>query len=110
MTEADQLRRRQSEILGLADGLANPASAVGGAAVLVRTITRTTYPTVAGRVYAVVPSRVVVTEAEGQTPTFTDAANGDCFYALNLGSAIPPSGTRLVATLTPGGLYAFRYD
>ena len=39
----------------------------------------------------------------------TIATDGNTFFALNLGTAIPPQGTPIVATFV-GNRWVFRYD
>lgn len=93
MDDLDRLRRRQDE----ADDAA--ARHVGlddsGAPCLVgKTATVTTYPTTAGRFFAVTPHDVTGTESEGSTGTVTATAGR--FYALHIGTTIPPVGTTVV--------------
>ena len=59
------------------------------------TTTVTTYPTSAAEFYACNPELLTGSETEGATPTFT-ADTATVVYALNLGTAIPPNGTKLV--------------
>ncbi len=80
----------------------------GNAAMCVVTATVTTYPTSAGSFYACHPELLTGPETEGATPTFTpDTAT--TIFALNVGSAIPPSGTKLVIH-SVGGRWSFRFD
>jgi hypothetical protein len=80
----------------------------GSAAMCVITTTVTTYPTVAAAFYACNPTLLTGAETEGAVPTFTDDAN-TVVYALNVGTAIPPNGTRVVIHAA-GGRWEFRYD
>jgi hypothetical protein len=78
------------------------------AALCVITTTVTTYPTSAAEFYACFPELLTGSETEGAVPTFTpDTAT--TLYALNVGTAIPPSGTKLVIHGV-GGRWVFRYD
>ena len=72
------------------------------------TTTLTTYPTTAGVYYACNPELLSGAETEGATPTFT-ADTGTVVYVLNLGTQIPPNGTKLIIHST-GGRWVFRYD
>jgi hypothetical protein len=78
------------------------------AAMVVITTTVTTYPTSAAEFYACNPELLTGSEAEGATPTFTSDTS-TVLYALNLGTAIPPNGTKLVLH-SVGGRWCFRYD
>jgi hypothetical protein len=86
---------------------ANPPDA--GRALLCRTTSVTTYPTTAGVFYAVLEVEASGTEREGATPSFTPDGSTNAFYALNLGTGIPDSGTYLICRLV-GGKWAFRFD
>lgn len=66
------------------------------------------YPTEANRYYAVVPIVLGGTEAEGESATITTLPNR-VFYALNLGDAVPPVGTRLIVSRA-GGRWVFNYS
>ena len=80
----------------------------GSAAMCVITTTVTTYPVAAGNFYACNPEILTGSEAEGAAPTFT-ADTTTIVYAFNLGTAIPPNGTKLVIHAA-GGRWVFRYD
>jgi len=80
----------------------------GSAAMCVITTTVETYPTVAATFYACNPELLTGTEAEGTAATFT-VDTSTIIYAVNVGTAIPPSGTKLVIHAV-GGRWAFRYD
>jgi hypothetical protein len=69
---------------------------------------QTTYPTAAGQFYACNPEILTGLESEGATPTFT-ADTITIIYAMNLGTQIPPAGTKLVVH-SAGGRWMFRYD
>lgn len=99
-------RNRQQTLATLISRL-SPPPPDGARSLLVQTTTKTTYPTTAGVFYAVKSVDVDGTELEGATPTFT--VETDIFFALNLGSAVPPSGTNILAECF-GGMWAFRWD
>jgi hypothetical protein len=80
----------------------------GSAALCVITTTVATYPTTAATFYGCNPEVITGTETEGGAATFT-ADTATVIYALNVGSAIPPSGTKLVCHAV-GGRWIFRFD
>ena len=70
---------------------------IGGAPTLVvQTVTVKTYPTVAQRFYGVKAVTILGAEVESQAGSVTTGSG--IFYALNIGSAVPPVGTQLIAT------------
>lgn len=74
---------------------------------VVRTVIVATYPTTASVYYGVQTLQVQGIEAEGGASSNT--VFGGTFFALNLGTAIPPVGFQVIATWTPSR-WAFRYD
>lgn len=82
----------------------------GSDAQAVVTTTVTSYPTTAGAMFAVLPCDIDGNESEGATATFVPRAGADPFFAFNLGTAIPPSGTELLVHEVGTGRWAFRYD
>ena len=104
--EAERLRIRDDAIAG---GLsAAPYLADPGTPCLVAQTTKvSTYPTSAQNFFACSPVVVLGAEVEGARATLT--ALSPIFYALNLGSAIPPQGTDVVASFV-GNRWVFRYD
>jgi len=91
----DEAARGQGEVVG------------ASACRLARTTTAGHYPTAAAAFYAMTPLVVLGTEAEGSAGTISAA--GGVFYALNLGSAVPPAETTVVAAHS-GDRWVFRYD
>jgi hypothetical protein len=85
----------------------NPDNFPGAHASVLQTTTVGTYPTAAASAFGV--KRVKVTAALSEGAPVTLAAEGFVFYALNLGSAVPPSGTFVLATQA-SGKWVFRYD
>jgi hypothetical protein len=80
----------------------------GSVAVLVRTKVVSSYPTIAGAFYACALLQVDGPETEGATATFT-ASGTRTIYALNLGTQIPPVGTKTIVHAC-GGRWTFRFD
>ena len=107
MNDLRILRDRLASIDDAID-VAESTEASSSAALVAITTTVATYPTSAGEFFAVNPSLLTGSEVEGSTPTFVDDTV-TIVYALNLGSAIPPVGTRIVCH-SVGGRWAFRYD
>jgi hypothetical protein len=100
-------RERQKALSGVLDRVA-PFAADGSTALLVTTTTVTTYPSTAGSFYASNPTEIDGSEVEGGVATYT-ADTTQVVYALNVGTMIPPVGTRVVAS-SVGGRWVFRYD
>jgi hypothetical protein len=72
------------------------------------TTTVSSYPASAAEFYACNPELLTGSETEGAVPAFT-ADSATVIYAINLGTAIPPNGTKLVVHAA-GGRWCFRYD
>jgi hypothetical protein len=107
MNDTRILRQRQAATRYAASRLA-PFAEEGAAAVLVQTTTVSAYPTAANAFYACVPVSVDGKETEGATATFT-ADPTRRLYALNVGSQVPPPGTKIIAHAC-GGRWSFRFD
>ena len=107
MNDLRILRDRQTAAENALDRAVS-AAPFGSAAMCAVTTTVTTYPTSAGAFYACNPELLYGAETEGGAPTFT-ADTATVLYAFNLGSAIPPNGTKIVIHAA-GGRWAFRYD
>jgi hypothetical protein len=100
----DRLRQEAiSEALELADIETDG----GSVSFLGQTTTITTYPTTAGLYYAVTPLSVGGSEAEGSTATFTSESG--TVMAYNVGSTVPPNGTKVLVSGV-GGRWVFRWD
>ena len=65
----------------------------------------TTYPTTAGAFYASNPTEIDGSEVEGGAASYTADAT-QVVYVLNVGTQIPPAGTRVVAHAV-GGRWVF---
>lgn len=99
-------RRRLDD---LDDAMAKePPSESGGGSLVVQTATRTTYPTVAGSYYWCTVMTLSGTPTEGGAGTLT--ATSRHVYARNLGTAVPPVGTTLLAHPVSVGRWAIRFD
>jgi hypothetical protein len=107
MNDIRILRDRQTAANQSADRAAGQ-DPYGSAAMCVVTTTVATYPMSAAEFYACNPELLTGSETEGATPTFT-ADTATVVYALNLGTVIPPNGTKIVIHAV-GGRWAFRYD
>ena len=108
MNDLRVLRDRQTAAETWLDRSTASAEPFGSAALCVITTTVTTYPTSAAEFYACNPELITGAETEGGTPTFTADTN-TVVYGLNLGTVIPPNGTKLVLH-SVGGRWTFRYD
>lgn len=73
---------------------------------IVETATQTTYPTAAGKFFHCKIVSVLGTETEGASATYGVSTNTIKVY--NLGSSIPPSGTKVLAFFVPYR-WVFRY-
>ena len=108
MTPTDELRtirRRHAELVGTV--MAPLAYASGAPAMLALTTTIQTYPTDAQAYFACRPLILLGNEIEGGPGNVTPGS--DTFFALNIGSSIPPSGTQVLVTFV-GNRWVFRYD
>jgi hypothetical protein len=107
----NDLRILRERVINAEDSLDRSAGfeVFASGAAIVKTTTITTYPTTAIAFYRVVEQVVTGSEAEGATPTVTDASGAQAFTALNVGTQIPPNNTALVVHQA-GGRWVFRYD
>jgi hypothetical protein len=80
---------------------------LGMPCLLVRTTTIKTYPTSAQSFYACSPLTILGSEVEGGAGSITPGTS--TFFALNLGSAVPPVGTNVLATFVENR-WVLRYD
>jgi hypothetical protein len=80
----------------------------GSPAHLLTTVEIETYPTTANVFYAGNPTYVSGTETEGGAAGYAADAS-QVIYALNVGTKVPPEGTRVVVH-SVGGRWVFRYD
>ncbi len=104
--EARSLRLRHAELIDALELIDQPSAASNMA--VVQTTTVSSYPTSAQAYYAVEPAQLGGTESEGGSVSITPDSMR-VFYALNLGSGVPPSGTTLVAHAC-SGRWCFSYN
>jgi hypothetical protein len=108
MNDLRILRDRQTAASAALDGSRADADPYGSAAMCVITTMVLTYPTAASSFFACNPELLNGSESERAEPTFTpDTAT--VIYAVNLGTVIPPHGTKVVIHAV-GGRWCFRYD
>jgi hypothetical protein len=100
-------RERQKALSGVIDRIA-PFAADGSTALLVTTTMVTAYPSTAAAFYASNPTEIDGSEVEGGAAAYTPDAS-QVVYVLNVGSKVPPVGTRVVAHAV-GGRWVCRYD
>jgi hypothetical protein len=100
------LRQRLEAIEDQLDSRDNEAE--GSVCRVVQTTTVETYPTVPLSYFAVNPVSIDGEAKEGQPATFT-VDSTRIFAVLNLGSQVPPSGTKLIA-VSSGGRWTMQYD
>jgi hypothetical protein len=104
--EAKRLRIRETALTAeFFRSLSEGAS--GSESMVARTVSLGSYPTTAQSYFALNPITVLGAEVEGGSATLT--AEPGIFFALNIGSTIPPTGTDLLVTFI-GNRWAFRYD
>jgi hypothetical protein len=100
-------RLRHQDLSDLVDRAAHGAPE-GSLALLLTTTVANAYPTVSGAFYAGNPTYVNGTEAEGGVASYSPDMS-QVIYAYNVGTQIPPEGTRVIAHAV-GGRWVFRYD
>ena len=105
----DETKRLRTRDDALADGLSrrDRFPSFGSPSLVAQTKAIQAYPTSAQRFFACIPQTVLGKEVEGGAGTLTpDSAT---FLALNLGSAVPPVGTNILATFVDSR-WVFRFD
>jgi hypothetical protein len=100
-------RERQKALSGVLDRV-GPFFSDGSAALLVTTTTVTSYPSTAAVFFASNPTEIDGSEVEGGAASYA-ADPMQVVYVLNVGTQVPPVGTRVVAH-NVGGRWVFRYD
>lgn len=103
-------RLRASDQL-LADDLTRTPHppAEGSPTRLVVTTIVTSYPTSTGQFFGVQPLTVTGTETEGSAGSTSSFGAGELFYALNVGTEVPPQNTVVLATFV-SYRWVFQYD
>lgn len=96
-----RIERERNADLTAALGRAGERYGEGGISALVQTFAETTYPTAANAFYAVHPVEVDGDDGEGDAATFT-VDDTRTYHAYNLGSAVPPAGTNVIAHARSG--------
>jgi hypothetical protein len=104
--EAMRLRARGAALKEEADRLLSD-QAWASPTLLARTTSLGSYPATAACYYACNPVSVLGTEVVGGSGML--AIEPGTFFALNLGSTVPPTGTDILVTFV-GNRWAFRYD
>lgn len=92
---ADLIKRRHTDALD------------GAPCVLAQTTVERSYPANASSFFACLAQNVLGAEVEGGSAIVQ--SQGTLFHALNLGSALPPVGTYILATFV-ADRWVFRYD
>jgi hypothetical protein len=109
MIDKDDARRLYLRDSAMADIVVRQDSdpPVGAPSLLVRTTLLSVYPTAPGSYFACQPLTLLGAEVEGgQAAIFPGYST---FFALNLGSSVPPPGTQILTTFV-GNRWVFRYD
>jgi hypothetical protein len=104
--DAKRLRMRDAN-LSVEFSQSGRDPSLGMPCLLAQTTTIKAYPTSAQSFYACSPLSILGTEVEGGEGTIT--AEPSTFFALNVGSAVPPTGTNILATFVDNR-WVFRYD
>ena len=106
LDEAKRLRIRDEALL---DGWnrSDQHPSFGSPSLVALTKKIQTYPTTARKFYACEPQTVLGKEVEGGAGTLTPGQA--TFFAFNLGTAIPPEGTPILATFVESR-WVFRHD
>lgn len=104
-----EARRLRAADLAQADDWTREAAPYdpGAPAFVGKTTSDGTYPTTAAVFYAVNPVTVSGTETAGSAASFS--ASTAVVHALNLGTAVPASGTYVLVTFA-ANRWVFRYD
>jgi hypothetical protein len=107
--QQDEAKRLRIQDATLVDGFSQASRdpSLGMPCIAAQTKTLATYPTGAQSFYACSPLAVLGTEVEGGLGTMS--LGSSTFYALNLGSAVPPIGSNILVTFVDNR-WVFRYD
>ncbi|WP_435011227.1 hypothetical protein P12x_002528 [Tundrisphaera lichenicola] len=104
--ESTRLRIRDAAMVAGAGRLDRPPS-FGAPCLLAQTKKIATYPTAAGSFFACSPLTLMGLEVEGGPGSIS--VGPSTFFALNLGSAVPPVGANVLATFVDSR-WVFRFD
>jgi hypothetical protein len=107
INEAAVQRRRLDEIDALSDERPD-GPGLGAVAVVGVTATDGAYPVSANSMFRIDAELVVCSEKEGAEASFSGL--GSRVYAANIGTGVPPLGTKVVAWLVDGGRLVFQFD
>jgi hypothetical protein len=104
----DSKRLREVDVaLGVELSQAVRDPSPGMPCLLAQTTTISSYPSSAQNFYACTPLSVLGAEDEGGQGTITPGSS--TFLALNLGTAVPPAGSKVLATFVDNR-WVFRFD
>jgi hypothetical protein len=104
--DTKRLRMRDGN-LGVEFSQSGRDPSLGMPCLLVQTTTIKAYPTLAQSFYGCSPLTILGAEVEGGEGVIT--VGPSTFFALNVGSVVPPTGTNLLATFVDNR-WVFRYD
>ena len=109
MITQDDSRRYTTEEQILSEDInrRDMSPALSSPSVLAKTTVLSVYPTTASSYFGCLPQSLYGAEQEGATGIVLSGSSS--FFALNLGSTVPPIGTLVLATFT-GNRWVFRYD
>lgn len=110
MDQDVELRVLRARVEALEESLARLAddSGLTGAAKVAQTVSLGSYPTGSGAMKVFAVRGVDVTGDESEGVVGTETPDAQTFFAVNVGTGLPPVGTRLIVTQVPN-LWAFRY-
>jgi len=108
-TQEDDAKRLRIRDVALVDGFSQTGRdpSLGMPCVVAQTKKVSKYPTSAQQFYACSSVTILGLEVEGGAGTTTSGTS--TFFALNLGTAVPPLGANVVATFVDSR-WVFRYD
>ena len=81
-------------------------AAEGSVSFLGTTTTVSSYPTAAGKFFAITPKQLLGTETEGGSGSSSALGSG-VIYAKHIGTSVPASGTDVIVTFVP---YRFTFE
>jgi hypothetical protein len=107
--QKDDAKRLRIRDVALVDRISQTGRdpSLGMPCVVAQTKSLSRYPTSAQQFYACSPLTILGLEVEGGPGTIVSGTS--TFFALNLGSVVPPNGANVVATFVDNR-WVFRYD